>query len=327
MAETIFATGDALTAKIWATKVFRAAMKDLWFSKWIAESSDSIIHMNTDLTKKAGDRVTFPLRMQLTGAGIDLETDDPEGNEEEIVFHDFSVTLEEKGNAVRARSKMDFKRPAFDLRNEFRMALQDWLSGYLEDKTIVALSTSPTSGENIFGGDATSTATIDSSDTMATAVISKAKRKARLHTPKIRPIRVNGKNHYVMLMHDYQSKALKAEDAWQQANREGGTRGPDNALFSGNLGMWDGVVLFEYERIQTYTGWGAGGVTTGARALLLGAQAGIHAYGQLPEWYEKLFKYNRIPGVLVDVIHKVSKTVFNSKDFGVITVDTAQTPD
>ena len=322
MAMTTFGTNDALTAKVWATKVFRAALKDLWFSKWIAEGSDSIIQMNTDLTKKAGDRITTQLRMQLTGAGIDLEATDPEGEEEEITFHDFSVTLEERGNAVRAKSKLDFKRPAFDLRNEFRLALQDWLAGYLENKTVTALSTSPTTNRNIFGGDATSTATIDSSDTMATTVISKAKRKARLATPKVRPVRVEGKNHYIMLMHDYQSKALKAETAWQQANREGGTRGPANALFSGNLGMWDNVVLFEYERIQTYSTWGSDSLQTGARALLLGAQAAVHAYGQMPEWYEKLFKYNRIPGVLVDVIHKVSKTAFNSEDFGVIAVDT-----
>lgn len=322
MAMTTFASGDNLTAKIWATKVFRAALKDLWFSKWIAESSDSIIQMNTDLTAKSGDRITTPLRMQLTGAGIDLEADDPEGQEEEIVFHDFSVTLQEKGNAVRAKSKMDFKRPAFDLRSEFKLALQDWLADYLERQTVTALTTAPTSTRNRFGGNATSTADIDSGDTFDTTLISRAKRLARLTTPKVRPVRVNGRNHYVCLMHDYQSKALKAETAWQQAQREGGTRGPDNALFSGNLGMWDGVVLFEYERIPTYSTWGAGGATTGARALLLGAQAAVHAYGQLPEWYEKLFKYNRIPGVLVDVIHKVEKTVYNSIDFGVIALDT-----
>ena len=322
MAATSFATGNALTAKLWSTKVFRAAVKDLWFSKWIAESSDSIIHMNTDLTAKKGDRVTFQLRMQMTGAGIDLEANDPEGNEETLTFHDFSVTLQEKGNAVRANSKLDLQRPAFDLRQEFKLALQDWLAGYLEQQTITALTTSPTSGRNLWGGNATSTATIDSSDTFDTAIISKAKRKARLATPKVRPVRVNGRNHYVCLMHDYQSKALKAEDAWKQANREGGTRGPDNALFSGNLGMWDGVVLFEYERIPTYSTWGSDSLQTGARALLLGAQAAVHAYGQLPEWYEKLFKYNRIPGVLVDVVHKVSKTVYNSEDFGAIALDT-----
>jgi hypothetical protein len=55
---------------------------------------------------------------------------------------------------------------------------------------------------------------------------------------------------------------------------------------------------------------------------LLGAQAGVHVYGQLPQWYEKLFQYNRIPGVAVDIIWQTAKTVFNSEDFGTITVDT-----
>lgn len=322
MAETRFASGAALAAQIWSAKLFREALKDLWFAKWIGESADSIVQMNQDLTKKKGEIVTFGLRMRLTGAGVDTDTDYLEGNEEEMTFHDFSVTLAERGNAVRAKSKLDLQRPAFDLRTEFKDALRDWMAEYLEDQTVTALDASPTSNRRVFGGDATSDATVDSSDTMATTVIGAAKRKARLATPKVRPVRVEGRNHYVILMHDYQSKALKAESAWQQANREGGTRGPTNALFSGNLGMWDGVVIFEYERIKTYSNWGSGSNLTGARALLLGAQAAVHAYGQMPQWYEKLFDYNRIPGVAVDVVHKVSKTVYNSQDFGCIAVDT-----
>ena len=61
---------------------------------------------------------------------------------------------------------------------------------------------------------------------------------------------------------------------------------------------------------------------TGARALLLGRQAGVCAYGQMPQWYEKLFDFNRIPGVAVDVVWKVAKTVYNSVDFATIAIDT-----
>lgn len=81
-------------------------------------------------------------------------------------------------------------------------------------------------------------------------------------------------------------------------------------------------MIHEYERILTYATWGSGGATPGARALLLGAQAGVHAYAQYPHWYEKLFQYNRIPGVATDLIYEVAKTVFNSEDFGVIAIDT-----
>lgn len=322
MAETRFASGDALAAQLWSAALFKEAIKDIFFAKYVGTSDSSIIQSKMELTKKKGEIITFGLRMRLTGEGVNTDNDYLEGNEEEMTFHDLSVTLQERGNAVRAKSKLDLQRPAFDLRTQFKAGLKDWLTEYIDRTTIEALSASPTSNRNIFGGDATSTSDIDSSDTLSTTVISKAKRTARLATPKIRPIVVEGEEHYLLLCHDYQTKAIKAETAWINAQRDAGVRGRKNALFSGALGMWDGVVIKEYERVQTYRTWGSGADLTGARALLLGAQAGIHAYGQLPKWYEKMFDYGRIPGVATDVVWRAAKTVFNSEDFGTVAVNT-----
>lgn len=333
MTETAFATGDNLTQKLWSESVIREAVKDIFFAKFTgkggykeamnsAPNMNSIITVKSELTKKKGDQITVPLRMRLTNDAVDTENADLEGNEEEMIFHDFSVVVQEKGNAVRAKNKMALQRPAFDLRTEFKDGLTDWLSEYIDIQTITVLSASPTSAENIFGGDATSTADIDSSDTMSTSVISKAKRNARLRTPKVRAVTISGKEYYVLLLHDYQFKAVQAESAWYSAQREAGVRGLDNPMFSGAEGMWDGVVLHKYERIKNYATWGSGSNLNGARALLLGAQAGCHVWAQYPQWYEKLFDYNRIPGVASDLIWRAAKTVFNSKDFGLTTVDT-----
>jgi N4-gp56 family major capsid protein len=237
------------------------------------------------------------------------------------------VEIDYVSKAVVAEDKMSLKRPAFDLRKQFRDAIVDWLSEYKDRKTLETLSTSPSSNRRVFPGTATSEATLTNTDTFSTSVISKAKRKAQLSTPKIRPIIIKGKSYYVMLVHQYQLKALKAESAWQQAVREADVRGRDNPMFSGADFYWDGVFLFEYERVLTklageeFEAGDTCAVNT-ARALLLGAQAGCQVYGQLPQWHEKLFQYNTLPGVMVDMIWATAKTVFNSEDFGVITVDT-----
>ncbi len=325
--ETRFATGDALTAKLWSAKLFRESIKDIFFAKWTGKSTSSIIQTKTELTKKKGDAITFGLRARMTGDGVNTDNDYLEDNEEEITFHDFTVTLEERGNAVRAKSKLDIQRPAFDLRTEFKEGLRDWLTEYIDRTTLTALSTSPTTNRRIFGGDAVSTATIEAADVLSTSLISRAKRKARLASPKIRGVVIEGNETFVLVVHDFQTKALKAEAAWQQAQREGGLRGKKNALFSGALGMWDNVVIHEYERIQTFNTWGSTGNLTGARGLLLGRQAGIHAYGQFPKWYEKMFDYHRIPGTAVDVVWKAAKTLFNSEDFATIAIDTYYVPD
>lgn len=319
--ETRFASGDALAAKVWSVALYKEAIKDIFFAKYTGPSANSIVQAKNELTKKKGEIVIFGLRMRMSGEGVNTDNDYLEGNEEEMTFHDFSVTLGERGNAVRAKSKLDLQRPALDLRTEFKAGLKDWLTEYIDKATVTALSTSPSTNRVLYGGDATADSDIDSADTLSTTVISKAKRKARLATPKIRPIMVDGEEHYLLLCHDYQTKSLKAETAWINAQRDAGIRGRKNPLFSGALGEWDSVVIKEYERIPTYNTWGTGAVT-GARALLLGAQAGVHAYGQFPKWYEKMFDYGRIPGVACDVVWKAAKTVFNSEDFAVIAVDT-----
>lgn len=338
MSETQFATGDNLTKKIWSEKVIREAVKDIFFAKFMGRGGyigqrqngpdpNAIVMVKEELTKQNGDRITMALRMRLTNDAIDTENADIEGNEEEMVFYDFSVTINEKANAVKAKNKMAIQRPAFNLRSEFKDGLRDWLAEYIDIQSVIALSASPTTNRVIYGGDATSDATIDTTDTFATTVMSKAKRKARLATPKVPPIMVKGKPCYVILMHDYQGKSLKAESAWAQAQREAGPRTDDNPIFSGMYGWWDGMPVHEYERIRTYNNWGAGGNSTGARALLLGSQALCHAWGQRPAWYEKMFDYNRIPGVATDLIWGCTKTAFNSEDFGVVAIDTSYSND
>jgi N4-gp56 family major capsid protein len=196
---------------------------------------------------------------------------------------------------------------------------------------------------------------ITSATTMkfGTLVISYAKRKAAMYVDPtdsttgtvyspIRPVIVDGKRWYVMLVHDLQLKDLRAETAWQQAQREANLRGLTNPIFSGMEGVWDGVIIKRCDYIHTRKGDGTGTAsgtyfdasdaiaTTGlyvARSLFLGAQAGLLAFGQLPSWVEKLHDYKTKFGVHTDTIFGVKKSIFNSVEFGCITVDTAVTPD
>jgi len=88
MANTAFATGDALTKKVWSAKLFKEAMREMFFTKFMGESSDSVIQVKTDLKKEKGDRITVGLRMRLTGAGQTSSTTGItlEGNEEALTF-------------------------------------------------------------------------------------------------------------------------------------------------------------------------------------------------------------------------------------------------
>jgi N4-gp56 family major capsid protein len=307
--------------------------------------------------KKKGDTVTFPLLMDMAGTGV---TDDTaiEGAEEALVYYNFAVTLHLRANGAKAAGPMSEQRTLLNLRGDMRDALSRWMSQITDSDILYALSgianpagtvalNGPSTARRWYGGQTTAgvveavaaDVNIDSATTnlFGTAVISLMKRKAQLATPKISPINVEGEDKYIMLIHPYQAKALKGETAWLNAQHYANVRGRQNPLFSGALGEWDGVIIHEYDKIFTRTGDGGGenlltnafetgdvcaNTHTVARALFLGAQACVIAYAKEPGWYEKMFDYNRVPGVATDVLMAIGKTEFNSQDFGVITVDT-----
>ena len=350
MADTQFLTDNALTVHKWSAVLFKEALADMYLSKFIGKDDKSIIQTKSDLEKEQGDKINFALRMKLQGAG---QTGDSnlEGNEEALVFHNFPVKIDLRGHSVKAAGKMTMKRTKFDIKNEAKNALADWMSEILDKDLIYALSglanpvgtiavNSPSTNRKWYGGQSTggvvtavaNDAAINSNTAhlFGTEVISTIKRKAELSTPKIRPVNVAGKEYFVCYVHPYQAKALRAESAWQQAQREAMPSAKDNPIFSGALGMWDGVVIQKYDSIETRsatqvfeTGDAVAAGMNVARALFCGAQAGVIAYGQYPGWYEKMFQYGRVPGVATDVIYGVAKTEFNNEDFGVITIDTA----
>ena len=315
MANTAFATTDALTQKIWSAILLKEALREIYLSKFMGESTDNIIQVKNELTKQKGDKITIPLRMQMTSPGqssqtvITLET-----NEEALIYYNYAVELWLYGHAVRADDKLSLQRPAFDLRTDMKDALKDWLANKIEVLLATALATSPEATHYI-------NKTVSPTSTLTVALIQAAKRKAQLANPKVRPINIEGGEYYVMLVHPYGTKGLKADSDWKNAQLYANIRGKDNPIFNGALGIIDGVVLHEYDRSQLI-------VTAGkTRCLLLGAQAGALVWGQQPQWHEKLFDYERIPGVAVDLMAGVGKCVFNALDFGVITLDVTYVAD
>ena len=151
MANTTFATGDALTRKIWSAKLFKEMVRDIYLSKFMGEGADNIVQVKTDLIKQKGDKITVGLRMRLTGAGQSSSTTGItlEGNEEALDFYDYSVSLVEHGHAVKTGSKLDLQRPAFDLRTELKDSLKEWVSEKLEKLLISAAVTAPTDRKSV----------------------------------------------------------------------------------------------------------------------------------------------------------------------------------
>lgn len=369
MAKTAFVTGDALTVKHWAAATFQYGYYKNYFNRFVGKtvtrkkgvmietSDNAMITKKTEFQKnKKGDKVTFALIDPLAGEGV-IDDERLEDNEEAVTSHDFSITLRRRRHATRSEGEMSDRRPAFDVKVKSRGVLGMWLAR-IHDRDVVAVlsgvanavgtisAVAPSAtrkwkgGQNAAGTAVESVATdllVDSAtnNLFGEKVIEHVKRLATLNEPIIRPIVINGEEYYVMFIHGYQAKALRASADYKAALQNAEVRGKGNPLFTGSQGLWDGVIIHVLPWIETRLG--AGGTTasevfeagdrcatgiTVARALFCGAQAAVVGYGGYPSWVEDKFDYDNEWGIALSLFYVTGKTKFNSIDYSVIPVDT-----
>lgn len=339
MAETIFTTSDALTKKVWDEKLYRDAVKESYFAKFMQTGSSALVQTKTQLEKEQGDKITFGIRMKLQGAGV-TSTQTLEGNEEDLTTHDSSVTLEEYAHAVKDRGPMDRQRAMFSIDEESRSAIKDWMSEKQDALAFAAILNAPT---RIFYKDQAAGA-LSNTTVAATAKAALGSTHSKL-TPgfisylkawamtgggrtgsqiPLRPVKVNGKNYFILLVHPDNMYDLKIDTTFSQAMREAQERGKDNPLFEGATAIWDGVVIHEHENCTTGTDAG-GGAIAWSKGVFMGAQALVWAWGRRPKVVEETFDYGRKHGYAVSMIAGTAKPVFNSVDYGSLGVYLART--
>lgn len=360
MATTTIASNNALTVKLWAKKLAQEVSKATPIAPLMSTGTNSIIQLKDETQKGKGDKVTFGLRTQLIGDGVSEGTM-LEGNEEALSTYNDAIMINELAHAVRVRNDqtIDAQRVLFDMREEANAGLVDWYAdrmslmfflhvcGYtaptigFEGRTVTIggvhtgfnTVTAPT--RHLIAGGVADEAALTATESFTLDLIDKAVERAKLANPKIRPVRINGGNHYVMYLHPTQVTSMRTNTStgqWLDIQKAAEKRGGDNPIFSGALGVYNNVILRESEHVTTGVAAGAE-VPTARRAVLLGAQSAVTAFGMknTPEKFKRIeetFDYQRELGVSAQTILGMKKTVFNNNnsDFGVIVVSTYATP-
>lgn len=365
MAVTTYGVNDALSNRLQAKSLSYEVTKGLEIAPLIGTGPNSIIQQKTEFKDK-GDRITFGLRGRLTGDGV-TENQVLEGNEEGLATFSDTLFINELAHAVRVKGEdgIDQQRVLFNMRDEGKAALADWYSertslafflqmaGYTAPtityrEQVVATSLvrtglnatiAPSASKRLYGNSLASDQAVGaaSTATMTLDLVLKAKEKARLANPRIRPVRVNGADKYVMYLHPTQVVDLQLEAqatgsiSWadiQLAALRGGEIS-NNPIYTGAVGEYMGVVLRENEDVPT----GVHSVNNTEepnvrRAILMGAQAGVIGFSSKFDkttpykWVEEEFDYGRELGMSVQSLYGLKKTQFNGTDFGVITVST-----
>ena len=308
-----------LVPKVWAKKVWHEGVKDSYFDKFTAMDGSNVVHQNKDLTNVKGDSVVFGLMMNLTGSGVEGNRQKLSGAEDTLNIYDFTVQTQLVRNAV-SRFEADDQKSQYDMLKEIKVVLKQWLSDWLDNKLISKLSYNPSNGEVLYASAAGTQSSITANDKLTTTIISRAKRKAMMHAPKVQPIKVDGMDKYIMLVSPWAARDLKDDPKWLAAQQNANVRGSKNPIFTGALGEYDGVILYEYERVQTgNTGASSANV---CQNLLLGKQAACFAVARPAKHIEQTDDYGNIAGNGISFYGAVEKTKFNGADYGIINVMT-----
>ena len=326
--DTEVASGDATAVQRWAARIWIESSREIYFAKFIKDRDpNGFIERKEELDKQPGEKITFSLGRKLSGGGVQNDAV-MEGNEESLLVYSDSLTLFQQRNAVRLVGRMSEKRTAYDQRTLAKTQLMTWLAEFLDDNIFTNLDNSPTTV--IFPVPSyTSVSNILAGDLFTPALIDRAVAKAKKSIPKLYPVKLDGRELYVVIVHTdvgYDIKTGGNTGTWQTVQQYAGVRDLlNNRIFSGALGYWGGAVIHEHEKVPIANNWGAGNNINGASNMFLARQAGILAFGARPEAWEKEFDYGAKTGFCIGAIWAFKKAVFNGVDHGYAAIRTSRT--
>lgn len=365
--KTIIGLNDAKAVKKFAAFLAVDVGRKSYFNKkfmGVGEEAQTPIQMLPHLENDAGEQITYDLVMQLKMQPVEGDTT-LEGKEEDLKFYTDALYIDQMRGGVNTGGKMTRKRTIHDLRKIARVRQSEWWARLFDELIFMYLSgargvnadfifpttytgfannslTAPDSQHVMYGGAATSKATVASTDKFNLTLVERAVTKASVMgggtsgIPAIQPCMIDGEEHYVIVMHPYQEYDVRTNSStgqWLDIQKAVSTaEGRANPIFKGALGMHNNVVLHKHRGVINYSDYGAGSNVAAARALFMGRQAGVVAFGSPGtglrfDWHEESQDRGNQAVITTGSIFGVKKASFSiegtSYDFGVIALDTA----
>ena len=361
--QTSIPFGSALAQKVWGTALAVDVTTQSYFSrKFIGSGENNVMQEMFELSKGAGDTIDCHLSVQLREEPV-FGDNVADGQEESLRFFVDTITVDQVRKPISLGTRMTQKRTVHDLRTVGRNRGKEYWAAWKDEQIFMYMAggrganldyvsnpgftgfasnpfQAPDSGHLIYPGTATSKASITASDKMTVELVETTVQKARMMRASDRdnanmvPVTINGEDHFVMVMSPWQEHAMRTStdaQGWLELQKAAaGSEGRSSRIFKGSLGMINKCLLHTHERAVTFTDYGAGANVAAARAIFMGRQAGIIAYGNKTgarmTWEEEVKDYGNNPSIALGAILGIKKTRYNGRDFGAIAIDTAAKP-
>jgi len=223
-------------------------------------------------------------------------------NTDNSTYRQDTVVIAQKRYAVRSPGAWFHQQSGFDFNSHVRETISIWTAEFIDlmifqfltgntnwkwPETVSAATSSATLANDrlIYGGNATTEASITSGDYFTTEEIDRCRTIAKIAEPRIMPIRTEGgQEYYIMVIHPNQAYTLRNDGNWRNAQENANIRSDKNPIFTGALGVWNGVIVYEHEFVNNFTQTGGGAIKL-AQAAFLGQHAGCFAKAKDLTWH------------------------------------------
>jgi N4-gp56 family major capsid protein len=360
--QTVIGLNSPQAVKRWSAVMFSDVARSSYFTNKFAgkgQNATTPIQILTDLERDDGDTIKFDLLAQLEQEPIYGDATQ-EGTEEKLRYFQDEVKIEQVRCGVNAGGRMTRKRTLHDIRSQARTKMSEWWARWGDEILFMYAAgargvnkylqksltyngfggnafQAPDATHRMYGGDATSFNTIASDDKMSLGLIDRLVTRAETMggeeagIPELQPMKVDGEDRYVLVMHKFQEHDLRTSAGvgqWLDIQKAAaGAEGQKSPIFRGSLGMYRGAVLHSHKSVVRFNNAGADGLQPAARAMFLGRQGIVMAYGSPGsglryDWHEETRDNGNQVVISSSTIVGAKATVFNGQRFGMLTADT-----
>lgn len=381
MAEIIVPVNDPTAVVIYSHRIYQQAIRATTAAKLMAvglsaRDQTNFVQLFDEPMYGPGELIKYDLVPNIQGPGV-LNDAPIAGQETAWSALQDSFYINQQRQAELLVGRMSQQRVPYSMRDSAKTTLANWWKEIIDIglmnqlggntfQTNVAYTglnsvRASDAAHHIYGGNATSEATLDSGDIFAVSIIPQlvAMAQGTLTFP-IKPVVIKGiEIAGILFLHPLQVKALKTNftsgewgDIYRAALQGGQVTG--NPIFTGAIGMYENVVIHQDARVPygdttqnliydpvsktniaapTALGTPAVGTTSVARGIFVGAQAAAIAFGGDAKnnggkplrvrWYEELLDAGNQLRVTAGMIWGIVKTQFPaSTDYATILVST-----
>lgn len=328
------------------------------------------IQLLSELESDAGEQIAYDLLAELKMAPVEGD-DILEGKEEAQRFYTDTIYIDQARCGVNTGGRMTRKRTLHNLREKARRQQSSWWARLKDELRFIYLSgargvntnfilptgytgrannalVAPDTNHILYGGNSTAksnmtneAAGVAGSDTFDLRLVDRAKTKAdsqgggATDIPVLQPCKIDGEEVFVCVMHTFQEDDLRSNTGtgqWMDIQKAIATsEGRKSPMVKGSLGMYRGCILHSHRNVIRFNDYGAGGTYEAARALFMGSQALVEAYGSPGtglrfDWHEEVRDNGNQVVISSNCTWGTKKVSFTTpigaQDFGVFAMDT-----